>query len=100
MSDVYIRRSRRATPPTPGSALRQLRLEAEFSQKKIAQYYSARGVTVGRISQIEGAPFTSKTVEACYRAAVDTAVTMRDRKFTPRKMNSRFENPKLESDGR
>jgi hypothetical protein len=70
---------RRMTPPTPGSVLRQLRLKSRLSQTDVARWYSVRGATVARISQIESACRTSKVVENAFRAAVDVAVLFRNR---------------------
>jgi hypothetical protein len=77
-----VRGFRGRATPTPGSVLRQLRLDRGLSQHETARYYTEKGCSVARISQIEASARTTSVVECCYRAAVETAALFREHRRT------------------
>jgi len=83
------------TPPVGGEVLRQVRLAQVLSQSDIAPWYGTNGVTSARICQIEKSALVNKVIESFYRAAVDTAVSVRDRRLGALNLGTNFENPKM-----
>lgn len=85
-----ISRSRRLTPPVSGEALKNLRLAAQLSLATVASYYRVKGVSRARISQIEKSDSVNKTIECLYRAAINLAIAVRDKRRTLRSIG--FQN--------
>jgi hypothetical protein len=74
--------------------LKNLRIAAQLSLATVATYYRGKGVSRARISQIEKSGSVNKTIECCYRAAIDVALAVRGKRRDMFRSISQFENPK------